>query len=278
MIDFITGEKFYDIADFIYSSDSIEHGHEDYNKLNNTFDINKLNDINIVYLHTMYKEQFFRKIKNTDKKFIIITHNSDLDIKSVDDLPSNVIKWFAQNVDVVDERVESIPIGLENEKWFRHLKKKECIQEKLKEEKNFKNLLYMNHNVNTNKSERFEPYKILSSKKWVTAIMGVNGQNFNGYLDSIYNHKFIVSPRGNGIDTHRKWEALYLNTIPIEKRNINNTFYEDLPICFIDSWEQVTEDFLNKEYERITNTEWNLDKLKMSYWREKILNFKNENK
>jgi len=90
------------------------------------------------------------------------------------------------------------------------------------------------------------------------------------YLDNIYNHKFILSPRGNGIDTHRKWEALYLKTIPIEVRNINNTFYEDLPICFVDDWSDITEEFLNSEYDRITNSEWNLEKLNMNYWVKKI--------
>jgi len=278
MIDFITGERFYDVADFIYSSNNIEHGHEDYNKLKNTFDVDKLQDVNIVYLHTMYKDQFFRKISKLDNKFIIITHNSDLNIDDISNLPKNVIRWYAQNVNIVDDRIESIPIGLENEKWFSYLKKKQNIELKLKEEKNFKNLLYINHNINTNKEERTLPYKLLSGKPWTTAQMGVNGQQFFMYLDNIYNHKFVISPRGNGIDTHRKWEALYLNTIPIEKRSINNSFYKDLPICFVNNWSDITEQFLNIEYERITNTEWNLDKLKMSYWKEKILNFKDENK
>jgi hypothetical protein len=62
-----------------------------------------------------------------------------------------------------------------------------------------------------------------------------------------------------------------LNTIPIEKRNINNQFYIDLPICFVNNWDEITEDFLNSEYERINNIEWNYDKLTFSYWKEKIL-------
>ena len=33
------------------------------------------------------------------------------------------------------------------------------------------------------------------------------------------NFTFIYSPEGTGIDCHRTWEALYLNTIPIMKRN-----------------------------------------------------------
>jgi len=269
MVDFIVGEKFYNVSDFIYSSDKVEYGNEDYNKLNNTFNIDKLKNINIVYLHTMYKNQFFKLIENIDKKFIIITHNSDINI-DFDNSPKNVIKWFSQNVNCKSDKLESLPIGLENTRWFSHLRKKEKMIQKLNEKKNIKSLLYINHNPQTYPKERLEPYKIFQKKPWVSLEVGSNGQRFDNYLDNIYNHKFTLSPRGNGIDTHRKWEALYLNTIPIEKRNINNTFYEDLPICFVDEWEDITEDFLNSEYARIMKTQYNLEKLNVEFWKNKI--------
>ena len=269
--DFIVGEKFYDpnYVDFIFSSDIIEDRNEDYNKLISTFDINKLKECNIVYLHTMYKNQFFNLIRNLDNKFIIVTHNSDININNVDNLPENVIKWYSQNVNCKDHRLYSLPIGLENSKWFTHLDKKNKISDKSNEPKNIKNLVYMNHNVNTNIRERVLPYQILGSKSFITTEMGSNGQNFDNYIDNIYNHKFVICPEGNGKDTHRKWETLYLNTIPIEKySNIN--YYDDLPICFVEKWEDITEDFLNKEYDRIMNTSWNLDKLDMFYWKNEI--------
>jgi hypothetical protein len=43
--------------------------------------------------------------------------------------------------------------------------KKVKIIDKLNEEKRIKNLVYVNHNVNTYKSERVEPYEILTNKK-----------------------------------------------------------------------------------------------------------------
>jgi hypothetical protein len=100
---------------------------------------------------------------------------------------------------------------------------------------------------------------------------GRNGKNFDSYLDSIYNHKFVVSPQGNGIDTHRTWEPLYMGSIPIEKRNLNNRFYTDLPICFVDDWGQLTKNFLDSEFDRITSREWNLKMLTFEYWKNKIL-------
>jgi hypothetical protein len=272
-MDFIVGEKFYEVADFIFSTNIVEYGHEDYNKLNNTFDINKLNEINIIYLHTMYRNQFFDVIRPLDNKFIVITHNSDININSVSNVPKNVIKWYSQNVNCVDNRLISLPIGLENSRWFPQFRKKEKIISKLDTKKIFKNLVYMNHNINTNKLRQI-PYELLKNRSFVTTQMRANGQDFDNYIDNVYNHKFVICPEGNGIDTHRTWETLYLKSIPIEKISINNSFYEDLPICFVDNWEDITEDFLNNEYERITNTKFNLEKLNFGYWKNKIRNEK----
>ena len=33
------------------------------------------------------------------------------------------------------------------------------------------------------------------------------------------NYSFELCPEGNGMDTHRFYEALFLNTIPIVKKN-----------------------------------------------------------
>ena len=261
--DFITGEKFYQAADLIYSPETNEI---DYNKQANTFDESRLQPLTIVYLHTVYKNLFFDRIRKLQNQFIVITHNSDVNITDVSNVPPNVIHWFSQNVCTKDARLSSLPIGLENKRWHPEVQKKNRMLAKVKTAKRLKNLVYVNHNISTNPVERTPPYDALKGKPFATIAYGFNPSNFDTYVDEVYNHKFVVSPPGNGVDTHRKWETLYLGSIPIEKRCPNNTFYEDLPICFVDSWDQITESFLNSEHERITHTQWNLDKLKMSYW------------
>jgi hypothetical protein len=259
--DLIVGEKFVQAADFVFSREY----EFDYHKLENTFDVSKLKDINVVYLHTVFKDDFFRLIRGLPHQFIVISHNCDTNVICAD-MPPNVIRWFSQNVAVRDDRLESLPIGLENSRWFPEVDKKRKILVKIQTNKSIKNVVYMNHNIATNECERSHPYELLSNKSFVTTRMGLNPYNFDQYLDDLHSHQFVVSPAGNGIDTHRKWEALYVGTIPIEKRCVNSVFYEDLPICLIDDWEQVTEEFLESEYRRITCTIWNLEKLKMSWW------------
>lgn len=213
-------------------------------------------------------------LQHTPKEpFILITHNSDHNIHSGYKIPHNLIHWFAQNVDRVDARIESIPIGLENDKWFKAEHKKEKMIIKLTQPREFKNFVYINHNIATNPKERAKPYVLFKDKPWCTIEKGANGSGFDGYLNNLYSHPFVICPEGNGIDTVRTWECLYMGTIPIEKRNINNQFYTDLPILFVDDWEEVTESVLQDEYERIIHTEWNLEKLNFSYWKNKILSY-----
>lgn len=111
---------------------------------------------------------------------------------------------------------------------------------------------------------------MLEGYPWVTALR--KGPDFPRFLDNVYNHKFVICPQGNGIATHREWEALYMGSIPIQKRDLNNRFFTDFPICFVDDWAEITESFLNSEYERITNLDWNREMLTFEYWKNKILN------
>jgi hypothetical protein len=272
MIDFIQGDKFIELADYVFCPDV--RSKEDYGGLLNTLNTSKLGELNIIYTHTFYVKKLLDVIRHKSASFILITHNSDACIDSSYAIPENVIKWWSQNVDVNNEKVESIPIGLENSRWFPHLRKKEKMSAKLCTSKRYKNLVYMNHNIKTNLEERIIPYKVLEEKPWVTVEKGVNGKGFDEYLENIYNHSFIVCPRGNGFDTHRTWETLYMGSIPIEKRNINNQFYTDLPICFVDDWEEVTEEFLNKWLDEASSKSWNMDKLMFNYWKERVLSCK----
>ena len=130
--------------------------------------------------------------------------------------------------------------------------------------------MYMNHNIKTNRNERLKLYQIFEGKSWITIEYGTNGHKFDNYINNIYNHKFVICPEGNGIDTHRTWETLYMGTIPIEKRNINNQFYIDLPICFVNDWNKITEKFLESEYIRIKQSMLDTDKLDFKYWKNKI--------
>ena len=96
------------------------------------------------------------------------------------------------------------------------------------------------------------------------------------FISEMYNHKFVLCPRGNGVDTHRLWMSLYLGTIPIVKYHIVHSTFKHLPILFINDWDEVTEDFLNQKFEEIHSKEYDFSILKMEYWENFFLQYKME--
>jgi hypothetical protein len=51
---------------------------------------------------------------------------------------------------------------------------------------------------------------------------------------------FEASPRGNSIDCHRAWEALFLRSIPIVKTSSLDPMYEGLPVVIVKEWDEIT--------------------------------------
>jgi hypothetical protein len=264
----ITGEKFIGIADFVFAPKT--RGEDDYNGLVNTLKIDNLKEENVVYTHTMYARELFDTIRSIPSLFTVITHNSDINIDDSFKLPENVSKWYSQNVNVVDKRIESIPIGLENERWFPGLHKKEKMNFLLTKPKGCRNWLYMNHNIKTNPKARQGVYDLLKDEVWVTAENGKNGYDFNRYLENIYNHRYVICPQGNGMDTHRFWECLYMGTVPIVKKDINNSFYSDMRVLYVNNWEEITEELLAERWNDFKEDKWNKEKLTFDYWKKWI--------
>ena len=239
------------------------------------------NGENIFYRNTHDVNNFFDNI-NFDNDFILISHNSDGNITDnplrdfdadVKKIPKNLKRWFGQNLNYESDIIESIPIGFENSEWFPEIRKIQKLLDIILTPKNIKNLVYLNLNILNNPSVRQPIYDMLKDKHYVTTEYGRNGLTYDNYLNNLYNHRFMVCPEGNGIDVHQPWESLHVNTIPIQKKNINNKNWRELPICWVDEWEQITdENFLNSEYDRITKNTINKTKLDFNFWKNKILN------
>jgi len=130
----------------------------------------------------------------------------------------------------------------------------------------------MNFNISTAPNKRQPVYDLFKDKPWVTVDMRQNGVDFDNYLDNIYNHKFVLCPEGNGIDTHRIWECLYMGTIPIVDNNINNSFYDKLPLLTINNWDSITEDKLLLSYIPLYMQDQHKEILTFEYWKNKIWN------
>jgi hypothetical protein len=85
---------------------------------------------------------------------------------------------------------------------------------------------------------------------------------------------FVASPRGNGLDTIRTWEALMLGCIVIVQRipgsPVIEELYADLPVVIIDRWSDLSRDFLDRILSEYSRRTFRYEKLTMHYWIDRI--------
>jgi hypothetical protein len=130
-------------------------------------------------------------------------------------------------------------------------------------------LIYGCFSTSTNKKERGPLAKILSNARhtFEEPTFSIEGRIL--YLENLRRHAFTVCPVGNGIDTHRLWEVLYMGGIPIIKENrILQSLLEGLPFVLVKKWEQIEDHlFLEEAWERLAKgTFYDFEKLKFNYW------------
>jgi hypothetical protein len=209
----------------------------------------------------------------SSRQTLIVSGHSDYPI--TDQIASRYpnSKWFSVNTQ--SSRVTGIPLGITNDtnESFLHriYGNIPMMLEVAQTPREIKNLVYLNFKVETYPHERQLIQNMFQSKSWVTC--GTPVDTFEGrkeFLKEIRNHEFVLCPRGNGVDTHRLWETLYMGSIPIVKNDIAHSEWQDLPILFINDWNEITEERLLVEKKRIESTSWNFEKLRVGYWIDRI--------
>jgi hypothetical protein len=231
-LPFITGMGYRKMCDFIY---------DEFYKVNIT-EVNQFDGMKI-FVKTDFLFEFISNVlPNITNKFFLYSHNSD---ECIDDKyflilnNDNLLTWFGQNVNTINDKLKSIPIGIANRRWPHG--NIEILQKVIDENNTKDNLIYCNIDVNTNISERS------ACLEAIYPIQNSNKVSFEEYLRIISKTYFIISPNGNGIDCHKTWESMYLNAIPIVTNSINISHYKDYPILIIDNWSDLKDIELNVE-------------------------------
>ena len=84
---------------------------------------------------------------------------------------------------------------------------------------------------------------------------------YDQYIAGMAEHQFCVCPRGNGIDTHRFWEAQYVDCIPILLKQDWTQAYSNLPVLLLDTWSNLKSINLAEKYIEISTTAYNRSSL-----------------
>lgn len=239
---------------------------------------------NVKYIKIDELENFLKVTDLSQITFkILITHNGDKPItkelvEAVFCPNSKIIHWYGQNINYYHEKLTCIPIGLERKRWFPELKKQEQLKNKILEQiPNFNScpkLIYANFSVSTNSTPRLECFKAAERLYFTNKISNVVTQqkfeHYTNYLTDIIDHMFVLCPEGNGIDTHRMWETLYLDRFPIVTKNYVTQSFKDLPIVILDKWADLNHGTLLSFIDNFDETKYSLEKLSTEYWKNRI--------
>lgn len=182
------------------------------------------------------------KIHLFKNKFVLVSHNSDGEIRENTEVlnilqNSKLEKWYGQNICFQHAKLRFIPIGIANSQWIHgNLHNFENILLN-----NKPNNVYFNFNIHTNINKRVYCYESLKHKlQWLDNVSAHDN------IIRLSTYKFCICPEGNGVDTHRLWEALYLKIIPIVIRSEFTNILEKnkIPLVILNNWDEFDENKL----------------------------------
>ena len=206
---------------------------------------------------------------------------------------SHLVMWFAQNVLTPHPRLSPIPIGINSFAMGRELAAvlSEFSRTGFPEKTG---TLLVNFAIGTNQDVRGGAWQHFCAGGgrggWVTcrpkprqwSYITSNPPLVPWYRNMVSTHAFTLCPSGNGADTHRVWEALYLRTIPVIPldatpfpRSVLQELYrpDELPILLVPKLSAVTFELLEEAYHRLHprfNASGPLRPLQRGYWVRKI--------
>lgn len=262
-MNFITGEKIQFLCDHFIGKGN----HFRYNPNVNKFHKDKCIDINtintpienkmLVFCYTdllTNLDYLISKLTYLKNPFILVFHNSDQEFNTKDVLLFDKLHLlqfiYTQNMNVVHSKVLPLPIGLANSQWSH----------------GNLNIINNTYNLKTVKSKDIyfffqKSTSPLARNDCYDSLLKLNipwadKKPYNEYLQFLKEHKYAICPEGRGIDTHRFWECLYMNVIPICKKNILVEYYSKyFPIIIVDEWSDLNIDELISTYDKnIHNT------------------------
>lgn len=257
MNNLVNGENFKSIANIVIDQTTLK------NKRNYC-------DKDIIFCKTDYIGLLFNEISNHKNSYTLITHQSDYEIDEYifNFKPECIKKWYAQNVNYLHPDLIPLPLGLENHTGpskgvytdFDYWKNEYSFEKKYKKT----NIVYSN----------FAPESHPSRKQWIKQLE-LNGiktatekTSYKDHIENLQKSYFCISPRGNGIDCHRTWEALYFDCIPIVSKHfmydsLKNHIFQTVDI------ESITSEILQtKKHEFLPEKNF----LEFSFWAKLIIN------
>ena len=216
-----------------------------------TLDISKIKHHSKIFVKPNFLDMFFTYLfPRIKKKFYLYTGASDYEmdnkyLKYINNV--KIIQWIGHNITMKHKKVAKIPIGLptkvgENAELLEKLR-----QRRIKFENKEDTMLVTHMEQTCEKRKKIQYY--FQKKNWAEVAPKCD---YESYMSIINKHKFVCCPRGNGIDTYRFWETIYMGCVPIVESSPLDDLYSKVNCIIVDS-------FLNLKKEQLDNFIYNND-------------------
>ena len=209
-----------------------------------------------------------------------LPYENKIEKTQLDNIPENIKHLFCHSVGKLHHKVSMVPIGRD----FKNIQFFSTVDKLKKNDKHI--LCYYNctlppkntyhwyglirqyiYNITTNKS-------FIHKKKCDIHPRTYSYEEIYSYYIDLSKSKFMICPRGCGIDTYRMWDCIHMGCIPIVEKYEGYQQFDDLPVLYIKSYEEIndfTANFLEEKWLEMLDKDYNYDKLRLSYWENKIL-------
>ena len=180
-----------------------------------------------------------------ERSKVVLVHNGDsaLSEKSISAYASLPVKCFAVNTERIENLVEPLPLGIENASLRRNgsLHYYNALNLKVRRSRR-ENLVLVSFREQTHLAYRSKVSAQFKAAGYDNMKLGVSK-----YRQILQSSMYVISPRGNGIDCHRTWEAIYHGTVPVIERRFYLFDHLNLPVLVVDSY----ADFLDMGREEL---------------------------
>ena len=195
------------------------------------------------------------------------------------------VAWFSQNLTKTNHKLHHIPIGLdyhtigtgkEEMRWWGEketpVKQEEFLHTLERSPFYAREMkIYCNYKSNMTGIYKSKDRKESLEQTRASLLYIEDGKMTRRETwTNMTKYAFVLSPRGDGLDCHRTWEALILGCIPIVKSTPLDELYEGLPVLIVNSWTDINEELLNNTIGEFKNRSFNYKKLELEYYMGKI--------
>lgn len=176
--------------------------------------------------------------------------------------------FFVQNLNFQESsRVKLLPLGVEDLRWAKNglpwnFRRKFRSTDR-------KSLGILAGPFGSTHQVRNEVLRTLGSRS--SKDLHIYLDRFASWQYSILSsrYKYVVCPRGNGLDTHRFWETLYRGSIPIVIRSGWSDTLEryQVPLLAINAWDELDDQAIHRSWESNTRV---VDFIRTSWWEKRL--------